>query len=157
KIEEAVALALERNLDIAVSRMNPRTFELSVDALKAFYLPTATSTIGQNNIVQLPRSQLTGGTSVANDTTTYNFGYTQNLRWGGGSGSVGWTNSRLDSTSSLNTFNPQFNSTLTANLTQPLLRNFTTDNNRSQIRITQLNRDISVEDVRSVVTNTVAN
>jgi outer membrane protein TolC len=157
KIEDAVALALERNLDIAVSRMNPRTFELSVDALKASYLPNVTSTVGQNNIVQLPRSQLTGGNSVANDTTTYNFGFTKNLQWGGGNASVNWSNSRLDSTSSLNTFNPQFNSTLTANVTQPLLRNFTTDNNRAQIRVTQLNRDISIEDVRATVTNTVAN
>jgi outer membrane protein len=155
-LEEAVALALERNLDIAVQRQNPRTYELSVQALKAAYLPTATSTIGQNNIVALPRNQLTGGTSVENDTTTYNFGVTQNAPWGGGAYSVGWANTKLNSTSSLNTFNPQFNSTLTANLSQPLLRNFTTDTNRTQIRITRLNRDISVEDVRAVVTNTVA-
>lgn len=155
-IEEAVALALERNLDIAVQRMNPRTFDLSVQALKASYLPSVNSTIGQNNIVQLPRNQLTGGTSVENDTTTYNFGFSQNLPWGGGSASAGWANSKLSSNSSLNTFNPQYNSTLTANLTQPMLRNFTIDNNRAQIKITQLNRDISIEDVRAVVTNTVA-
>jgi outer membrane protein TolC len=155
-LEEAVALALERNLDIAVQRMNPRTYDLSVQALKAAYLPNLTSTIGQNNIVQLPRNQLTGGNSVQNDTTTYNFGVAQNLPWGGGGASVGWANSKLDSTSSLNTFNPQYNSTLTANVTQPLLRNFTIDTNRSQIRVTQLNRDISIEDVRAVVTNTVA-
>src|SRR5689334_22137919 len=61
-IDEAVALALERNLDIAVQRMTPRTFELSAQALKATYLPNVTSTIGQNNIVQLPRNQLTGRT-----------------------------------------------------------------------------------------------
>jgi outer membrane protein len=155
-IEEAVALALERNLDIAVQRMNPRTYELSVQALKASYLPNVNSTIGQNNIVQLPRNQLTGGNSVENDTTTYNFGFSQNLPWGGGVASAGWANSKLNSTSSLNTFNPQFNSTLTANVTQPMLRNFTIDNNRAQIKITQLNRDISIEDVRAVVTNTVA-
>jgi outer membrane protein len=156
KLEEAVTLALERNLDIAVQRMTPRTYDLSVQALKASYLPTLTSTIGQNNIVQLPRNQLTGGSSVANDTTTYNFGVAQNLPWGGGGGSIGFANSRLDSTSALNTFNPQYNSTLSGNLTQPLLRNFSIDSNRSQIRITQLNRDISVEDVRAVVTNTIA-
>jgi outer membrane protein TolC len=155
-LEEAVALALERNLDIAVQRMNPRTYDLSVQALKASYLPNVTSTIGQNNTVQLPRNQLTGGPNVENDTTTYNFGVAQNLPWGGGGATLGWTNSKLESTSSLNTFNPQYNSTLTANLTQPLLRNFTTDTNRAQIKITQLNRDISVEDVRAVVTNTVA-
>jgi outer membrane protein len=157
KLEEAVALALERNLDIAVQRLSPRTFDLSVQALKAAYLPNVTSTIGQNNIVQLPRNQLTGGSSVENDTTTFNFGLNQSLPWGGGVSSLNWTNSKLESTSSLNTFNPQFNSTLTANLTQPLLRNFTIDNTRSQIKVTQLNRDISIESVRAVVTNTVAN
>jgi outer membrane protein len=155
-LDDAVALALERNLDIQVERMNPRTFELSAQALKASYLPNVTSTIGQNDTTALPRNQLTGGSKVQNNTTTYNFGVAQNLPWGGGGASLGWANSKLDSTSSLNTFNPQFNSTLTANVTQPLLRNFVVDNNRAQIRVTQLNRDISVEDVRATITNTVA-
>jgi outer membrane protein TolC len=155
-IDEAVALALERNLDIQIERQNPRTFELSAQALKAAYLPNVTSTLGQNDTTALPRNQLTGGSKVQNNTTTYNFGVAQNLPWGGGGASLGWGNTKLDSTSSLNTFNPQYNSTLTANLTQPLLRNFTIDNTRSQIRVTQLNRDISVEDVRATVTNTVA-
>ena len=53
-IDEAVSLALERNLDIQVERQNPRTFELSVQALKASYLPNLTSTIGQNDTTALP-------------------------------------------------------------------------------------------------------
>ena len=141
-LDEAVALALERNLDIAVQRMNPRTYDLSVQALKASYLPNVTSTIGQQDIVQLPRNQLTGGSAVENDTSTYNVGLAQNLPWGGGAATVGWANSKLNSNSSLNTFNPQYNSTLTANLTQPLLRNLITDTNRTQINVTRINHDI---------------
>jgi len=156
KLDDAVALALERNLDVQVEKLNPRTYDWSVSSLRAFYLPTASSLIGQNNTVQLPRNQLTGGSSVKNDTTTYNFGVSENVPWGGGSVSASWGNQRLNSTSTLNTFNPQFNSTLSANITQPVLRNFTIDNNRAQLKITLLNRDISVENVRAVVTNTVA-
>jgi outer membrane protein len=157
RLDEAVALALERNLDIAVERLNPRTFDLSISALKANYLPTVTSTVGQSYLVDLPRNQLSGGTRVENDTTTFNAGASQLLPWYGSSASLSWTNRRLESTNSFNTFNPQFNSTFTFNFAQPLLRNFSTDTNRTQLKVTQLNRDISELDVRATVTSILSN
>src|SRR5262249_19967201 len=41
--------------------------------------------------------------------------------------------------------------------TQPLLRNFKTDNNRQQLQITKLNRDISDVQLKATITNTVSN
>jgi outer membrane protein len=155
-LDEAVALALERNLDIAVERLNPRTFDLSLEALRANYRPTVTSAVSQGYLVDLPRNQLSGGNRVANDTTTVNAGASQLLPWGGSSAAVAWNNRRLDSTNAFNTFNPQYNSTFTLSFAQPILRNFITDNTRTQIKVTQLNRDISELDVRAVVTNTLA-
>jgi outer membrane protein TolC len=75
---------------------------------------------------------------------------------GGGNLSLGWANSRGDSNSTFNTFNPQFNSTLTATYVQPLLRNFRTDQTRSQIRVTNMNREISEVQLRATITNTVS-
>ncbi|HEY8550466.1 MAG TPA: TolC family protein, partial [Vicinamibacterales bacterium] len=155
-LDEAVALALERNLDIAVERLNPQTFDLTIASLRASYRPTVTSTIGQNNVTQLPTNQLVGGQSVQNNQTTFNFGGSQALPWGGGAFSVGFNNRRQDSTSLFNTFNPQYNTTFTLAFEQPLLRGFRTDATRTALRVTAINRDISELQLRSTITNTLA-
>ncbi len=155
-IEEAVALALERNLDIAVERLNPSAFDYSLAALRAQYNPTVTSNIGQNNTVNLPTSQLVGGNRVTVDALTYNFGGQQSLPWGGGNVSVSFNNRKQDSDNRFITFNPQYNTTLQASLSQPLLRNFRTDSTRTQLRVTAINRAISEIQLRTTVTNTLA-
>jgi outer membrane protein len=156
-IDEAVARALDRNLDIAVERLSPQAFDFSLAALRAAYRPALTSTISQNNLVQLPTSQLVGGTRVEQDSQTFNFGMAQALPWGGGSFQVGWNNRRQESSNAFVTFNPQFNSSLLASYEQPLLRGFRIDTTRQQLRITQINRDISEVQLRATVTNTLAN
>ena len=155
-LDDAVALALEHNLEIAVERLNPQTFDLQLAGVRALYRPVLSSTIGQNNVTQLPTNQLVGTQAVQNDLTTFNVGGTQLLKWGGGSASIFFNNRRQDSTSGFNTFNPQYNSTFSALFVQPLLRNFKTDATRTQLRITAINRDISDLQLRATVTNTLA-
>jgi outer membrane protein len=157
RLDEAVALALERNLDIAVERLNPQAFDLQIAGLRATYKPLFTSTIGQNSIVQLPTNQLVGGQRVENLANTYNFGGLQELPWGGGNLQITFNNRRQESSSNFNTFNPQYNATFLASLTQPLLRDFATDETRTQLKVTAINRDISELQLRSTVTNTLAN
>jgi outer membrane protein len=156
-IEEAVALALERNLEIAVERLTPGTFDYSLAALRAQFNPQLTSNIGQNSLVQLPTSQLVGGNRVTVDATTYNFGAQQTVPWGGGNYSVSFNNRRQDSDNAFITFNPQYNATMQASIVQPLLRNFRTDNTRTQLRVTAINRDVSEIQLRTTVVNTLAN
>lgn len=155
-IDEAVTRALERNLDIVVERMNPGTFDHTLASLRSLYRPLFQSTIGQQSVGQLPSSQLVGGQRVDVESTTFNFGASQGVPWGGGSFSSTWNNRRQDSSSPFNTFNPQFNSSFAAQYTQPLLRNFGIDQTRQQIRVTQINRDISQLQLQATITNTVA-
>ena len=42
-LDEATARALERNLDIAVERLNPQTFDLNIARIRAAYRPIASS------------------------------------------------------------------------------------------------------------------
>ena len=156
KIEEAVALALERNLDIAVERLNPSAFDFSLAALRAQFNPTVTSTIGNQSTVQLPTSELIGGERVTNEQLTYNVGLQQSSPWGGGSYTVAFNNRRQDNNNAFATFNPQYNATLQAQILQPLLRGRATDNTRTQLKITQINRDISEVQLRTTVINTLA-
>ncbi|MPZ18695.1 MAG: hypothetical protein GEV06_12385 [Luteitalea sp.] len=156
RLDEAVSLALENNPTIAAERLNPRLEELSLAGLRSNYRPVLQTTITQNNTVQLPRNQLTGGERVTDDTQTYTFGADQALPWGGGGFQLSWLNRRQESSSEFNTFNPQYNSSLEAVLTQPLLRNFRTDTTRTEIELTQINRDVANVQLRATLTNTAA-
>jgi len=156
-IEEAVARAREQNLDIAVERLNPQTFDLSLASLRSVYSPTLTSTLGRNDQFQLPRNTLTGGTRVENNVMTYNGGMSQSLPWGGGNLSVTFNNFKTETNSANANFNPEYRTTFTASVTQPLLRGFAIDQTRQQILTTQISRDIAEVQLRATVTNTLAN
>src|SRR5919109_401821 len=60
-LDEAVARSLERNLDIAVERLNPRTFDFSIAALNANYRPTLNSTVASRSATSFTTSQTAGG------------------------------------------------------------------------------------------------
>jgi outer membrane protein len=159
-LDDAIKLALDRNLDISVQRLNPQTFDFSLAGLQATYKPTLTSTLSQASLVRPANSTTSGGavgTGINTETTTYNGGLSQNIRWGGGSLAVALNNSRA-TTSSLNSlFNPEYAPNWSATYTQPLLRNFKVDNTRQQLVITKLNQDISEIQLQATIINTLSN
>jgi outer membrane protein len=157
RLEEAVALALDKNLDIQVQRLDPQVVDLQIAQYRNAYHPIASSTIGRANNYQLPRTSLVGGNQVYTDTNTYNAALTQFLPKFGGNASVTFNNSKVFSTANNVLFSPAYQAGLTASLTQPLLRNFQIDNTRQQLVISQINREVSEESLRAVVTQTLAN
>jgi outer membrane protein TolC len=155
-LQEATTRALERNLELAVERLNPQTFDLNIARIQAAYRPTATSQIGQRAVVQPPTNQLNGGNIVQNDTTTYNAGITQNLPWGGGSVAFLFNNNKQVTSNIFANFNPTYTSNFNLQVSQPLLRGFLIDNNRQQLRVTAINRDISEIQLRGTIATTLA-
>ena len=51
-LDDAIKLALDRNLDISVQRLNPQTFDFSLASLRAVYRPTLTSNVSQQSQTQ---------------------------------------------------------------------------------------------------------
>jgi outer membrane protein TolC len=159
-IEDAVKLALDRNLDIAVQRLNPEINDLSIVTARAAFFPNLTSTVLTQGTTTASTNSIAGGAAaapVSQDATNWNGGLAQNLRWGGGNYSLTLNNTRSTSTSTVNLYNPAYQPLWSAQFTQPLLRNFQTDNNRQQLQITKLNRDISDVQLKATITNTVSN
>ena len=156
-LEGAVALALEKNLDIAVSKLEPQSVDYTVTGIKNIFRPTLSSTLGQRDQVQLPTNQLNGGVRVSNGTSTYNFGVAQPVNFYGGSYTVNFFNSRLDTSNTFANFNPSYTVTLSAAYSQPLIRGFKIDNNRQQLQVALLSRDVSEESSRATVFQTLAN
>ena len=155
-LDEAVARALDRNLELTVERLNPQTFDWQVASLQAAYRPTATSVFGQRSVAQPPTNQLNGGTIVQNDNLTFSPGVGQALPWGGGDVSLQFNNDKQVTSNIFANFNPTYNSNVTVTLSQPLLRGFLIDTVRQQLRVTAINRDISEIQVRGVIATTLA-
>jgi outer membrane protein len=159
-LDDAVKRALERNLDIAVERLNPQAFDFSIAALDANFRPTLTSNIGMRNQSTFERTTVSGASAnglLTTETLTGNYGLTQNMKWGGGSFAVGWNNNRIESSNLTATRNPTLNSNFTLAYVQPLLRNFRIDGTRAQLQITLINQEQSETALRATVVRTVAN
>jgi outer membrane protein TolC len=147
-IEDAVRRGMEKNIEISVARITPRLTDFTLAGLEANYRVNLTSATSTNSNTRLP-SQITQGITAptTSSTTSWSSGIAQNLWKGGGNYAVNWTNSRLNSPSTVNTRNPQLNSGLQANLTQPLWRGFKIDATRAALktnRLTQQNDEIAL-------------
>jgi len=160
-VDDAIRLALDRNLDIAVQRLNPQTFDYSIAALQAVYKPTLTSRLGSNSQLNPPTNTLqgvpTGQNGITQTTSTFNGGFLQNFRWGGGNLTVSANNLKNTTNSTTSTLNPAFNTTYSAQFTQPLMRGLRIDTTRQQLIVTNLNQDISEIQLQALIINTVSN
>ena len=155
-LEDAVRRAIDNNLEMAVERLNPQTFDFTLASLRANYNPTATSSVGRRDNVRPPTNLLNPGSpNVA--TMTYNSGVAQNLRWGGGNYALSFNNAKIVSPNDrLASFDPQFNSSYLFSYTQPLLRGFRIDQTRQQMQTAVINRDNAELNLKARTTNTLA-
>ncbi len=154
-LDESVKRALENNNDIAVEKYNPELSEQSIRLYRGNYDPLLTSTMSQSSRTSPATNAFAGATKVDSKTTIYNFGAVQ-LLGTGGNARLDFTNNRGNTNSVFNTFNPSYNASLNANLSQPFLRNFRIDANRLQLKVAKKNREISDVQFQQTVTNVVA-
>jgi len=161
-LDDSVKLALDRNLDIAVQRLSPQTFDFSIASLRAAYRPSLTSQLSTQSATNPATSTVAAGSAGAgaginSGLTSFNGGVAENLPWGGGGFAVTLNNSKNTTSSSTALFNPAFNTNWSAQYTQPLLRGFSTDSTRQQLVVTRLNQDISEIQLKATITNTLSN
>ena len=155
-LEDAVRRAVDNNLEVAVERLNPQTFDFTLASLRANYNPSATSTLGRRDNVRPPTNLLNPGSPNVS-TMTYNAGIQQNVPWGGGNYILTFNNNKVVSpTDQLARFDPQFNSSYLFSYTQPLLRGFKIDQTRQQMATAVINRDNAELNLKARTTNTLA-
>ncbi len=157
-LEEAVEMALKNNNDIDASRNDVQIAEFNLKGARGIYDPL----IGGESYYEslsTPTASLIGGAVNGSVTQT---------RYFGSSGLSGFSpffggvyTARFDSsrttTSNTNAFlNPQFPALLTFEYTQPLLRNFRTDNNRRLIEIAKKNLSLSDSQFRQRAIDVIA-
>jgi outer membrane protein len=160
-LDEAVKFALDRNLDIAVQRLNPEINDIAYASIKSVYHPSLTSTVLTQSQTTPATTTLSGsnqvGAPVIATLDNYNGGIAQAVPWGGGGFTVALNNNRQTTTNATNLYNPVFNTNWSGTYTQPLLRGFKIDSTRQQLQVTKVNRDISDVQLRATITNTLSN
>jgi outer membrane protein TolC len=160
-LDEAVQRALDANIDLAVGRLSPQIQDLANAQVRGVYRPTLTSSFGDNSNRTQPTSQISGGTNVQSgiETKTYNWaaGLSQAMQVSGGTVGLNWSNSRSTTTSNNAILNPTYQATLTASVSQPLLRNLRIDSNRESLATGLIALENANTAVRALVINTVAN
>jgi outer membrane protein TolC len=155
-LDEAVARALENNVDIAVQRYSPESSDQTVREARGAFDPLFTSTLTKTSSTDPARNVFAGADTVETDVTVFNFGFSGLLKTGA-SYTVDFNNAKQDTNSAFSSFNPLFDSSLNLRLQQPLLRGLRIDPARQQLRVAKKNKEISDVQFSETVKNTVAN
>ncbi len=155
--EDVVRMARENNPDLAAAGYNPRISAEQTAQARAVFLPTLLSGINRNMQQAPPTSVFFGTNGVRTDVWSGNVGVGQQLPWGGGNYTLGWTSNRTDASSSLSNFNPAVTAQLVASVSQPLLRGFKIDPLRAQVTTSQRNQEIADVSLQETAIVTMAN
>lgn len=138
-LQEVIAMALESNLDIEVSRKTVKMTEFDLRAARGFFQPRLTgqsyydrSTVPNVSIFS-NNQKTTQGTLVGNASLT---GYAPRF---GTVFSGSFNNQRLTTDNPISILSPQMNSSLGFSLTQPLFRGRKFDQPRRNIEIAKRN------------------
>ncbi len=157
-LKDLTKLALQNNLDIAISDTNEELYQKKLLQAYGPYDPTVSLTLGARTTNQ-PNTNLTNqstqGSSNTTKLDTWNFQFTQNLPTGGGITAT-LNSNRADTNQVFALFNPQYNASTSIQLTQPLLRNRQIDQNRGLIKLANLDVKINDSQFKQTVTNTIA-
>jgi outer membrane protein TolC len=153
-LKDAIALALEHNINLEVSRLG------LAGSAQGFVATTGIfdflfNADGGVNYAEAPATNELQGAQLSVERGRMLNLYLSKAIPTGGSYSIGWTNTRSSTNSTFYFLNPAYNSGLTFSLSQSLLRGFGTDVNRAQIEVARRNRDISQVQFEQVVIATV--
>ncbi len=154
-LDEAVARALENNVDIAVERYNPELSAQDVISAQGYYDPFLFANLSKTSTDTKGTNFFSGGDAVNTKTGLWNFGLGIPIQTGG-EFSLAFNNNKRDTNNAFTTFNPTYTSNLSVSLTQPLLKGFKVDAPRNQLRLAKKSREISDVQFRQTIINTVA-
>lgn len=152
-LKECIASALANNLDLSIEAFNPDINDASISASKEQFMPEfSLSYFNQKQTI------LGGwgveGTSYPYKFDSYSFDLTQKVITGG-SATLSFTNSMIDTGRAFQVINPSYNSEFRLRLAQPLLKGFGPKANRYNTVQAINQKDISVSALKAKLIQTI--
>lgn len=158
RLEDAVAMALRKNTDLAIAQENRKIAEFQIVAAKGAYDPQFQIAPSYSHQVIAPISAFQagpGGGPITQDSLGGNGSVTATLQQTGTQVQFSASDQRITNNSAVNSFNPYYLNALSVNVNQPLLRGFATDNARRQIQLAQANAGAVNAAVALTASNTI--
>jgi outer membrane protein TolC len=157
-LREAITMALDNNKDIEVTRENVRIAEFDLQAARGVYEPRFTGDVHYERAtvpnISFFSPQLD---KVTNDAIAGNAGFRAYVPHYGTIFDVRATNSQTRSTNLVSVISPQYNSDVTASITQPLFRGRSFDQNRRTIEVAKRNLSLTDTQFRQRTIEIIAN
>ena len=138
-LKQVIDMALKNNLDIAIETYNPEIFDTRIKFERSKFEPFFAAELMSRDATNPTGSILVGEAATTTEDFTYNFTLDHRLQTGTRYNVV-FNNSRIETNQSFTSVNPRFDSSLFANVTQPLMRGFGTDVTKAPIHIAEQNR-----------------
>jgi len=148
-LNEAIRMAVEKNLDVRAELYNPAQFEADINRNKAIYDPLLTL-----------QTNYSDSTIPSETTGTYGHMVQANaslgqLLWTGANVTASFDNT-YNSSNLIYMLNNFWESSLGVTVTQPLLKNFGRANTEININISRFSKFASLEHFNTILLNTVA-
>lgn len=156
-LKDAIKLALTNNLEIAIEEFNEDLNRERIINTRGFYDPVLNLRVGWSSRETPTTSILTAGAGIPINTFNQlemNSSLEQNVP-GGGAFSLSFNNNRSATNSIFNFMNPQFGSNFDLTFRQPLWRGFLQTQTERQLRIQNLNSQITESQFRRKVSEIV--
>jgi outer membrane protein TolC len=153
-VDEAVALALERNLGLRVQRYGRQRTRLGIEQELGIYDLDLSGGASASHDESPSASNLEGAEVQKQDREGFTIGLGQLLPSGGTAG-ASWSNGRLETNSQFFLLNPSYSSGFDLSFNQPLLRNFGRGATEFGIEVARLQSDVARDAFLEQVITTV--
>ncbi len=157
-LKDLTKLALQNNLDIAISDTNEELYRQKLFQTYGPYDPYIKAGGGVQSSKSANTNLATASTQGSfnkSDLSYWNFEFDQSFKTGG-SLTATWNTRRTDTNQAFALFSPQYTANTSIQFTQPLRRNLLIDQNRNSIRLANLDMKINDVAFKQQVVTTIA-
>ena len=152
-LEQAIAIALEKNLDLKATKVEPQLVDFQLAGARASFIPSMNAGYTFGNSTTASNNTLEGVTYLTDISQGFNGGVNHSLPWFGSSYQARFTNSRRTTNNITTRLNPSYSSQVSLDYSMPILSGFKMDNTRNQLRTLAITRQISDINVLAAVEN----
>lgn len=157
-LDECIIKALKDNLGVAIQVLGPEISREGVAQAQEKYIPSLSLSLSSRKTENAAYSYLDSpGASTINRTQNYNFLTANQTLPTGGSLNLNFTGYKTTTNQRGITIDPRYGTTLSFQLTQPLLRNFGFKMARREILVAMNNLGVSEESLKKTLSDTVYN
>lgn len=149
-LQDVIANTLKNNVAIAVQEFQSKIRKQEIITQESVFDPTLSLEGKANKQINLVASAFARPPRLKSNNQSLNLSFNQKLK-AGTEYELKFENQRNETNSAFAGLNPQYTTRFEANLTQPLLKNFGLDVNKSSIYIANNNLDISDFDFKDKV------